>query len=85
MRKIKLFLILIALLFMVGTAFSYSVVLNPEFYAEVAGVPVSGGKLYTYECRTTTGKTTYSKYNGTANTNPVVLDKKKIKNRDFGR
>jgi hypothetical protein len=40
-----------------------------------AGVPLSGGKLYTYAAGTSTPLTTYTDYNGgTANTNPVVLD-----------
>jgi hypothetical protein len=38
------------------------------------GVPLSGGKLYTYDAGTTTPKTTYSDRTGTANTNPVILD-----------
>jgi hypothetical protein len=38
------------------------------------GLPLSGGKLYTYDAGTTTPKTTYSDRSGTANTNPVILD-----------
>lgn len=39
------------------------------------GVPLSGGKLYTYEAGTTTPEPTYtSSSGGTANTNPIVLD-----------
>lgn len=39
------------------------------------GVPLSGGKLYTYEAGTTTPKITYTTSSGgTAHTNPIVLD-----------
>lgn len=39
------------------------------------GVPLSGGKLYTYEAGTTTPKVTYTTSSGgTAHTNPIVLD-----------
>jgi len=39
------------------------------------GVPLSGGKVYTYAAGTTTALTTYTDYTGnTANSNPVILD-----------
>lgn len=39
------------------------------------GLPLVGGKLYTYAAGTTTPLATYVDYNGvTANTNPVILD-----------
>lgn len=39
------------------------------------GVPLSGGKLYTYEAGTSTPRITYTSVSGlTANTNPIVLD-----------
>jgi len=39
------------------------------------GVPLVGGKLYSYEAGTTTPKVTYTSVAGnTANTNPIVLD-----------
>lgn len=39
------------------------------------GVPLSGGKLYTYEAGTTTPATTYTSLSGTvAHTNPIILD-----------
>lgn len=39
------------------------------------GVPLSGGKLYTYAAGTTTPKTSYtSSSGGTAHTNPIILD-----------
>jgi hypothetical protein len=39
------------------------------------GVPLSGGKVYTYTAGTTTPLTTYTDYTGsTANSNPVILD-----------
>jgi hypothetical protein len=39
------------------------------------GVPLSGGKLYTYQAGTTTNQPTYTTSTGnTAHTNPIVLD-----------
>ena len=39
------------------------------------GVPLSGGKLYTYTAGTTTPETTYTSISGSvARTNPIVLD-----------
>lgn len=39
------------------------------------GVPLSGGKLYTYQAGTTTPQTTYTTSSGTtARTNPIILD-----------
>jgi hypothetical protein len=39
------------------------------------GLPLVGGKLYTYEAGTTTPLATYTDYTGTTqNTNPVILD-----------
>ena len=39
------------------------------------GVPLVGGKLYTYTAGTTTPQVTYTDSSGgTANTNPVILD-----------
>lgn len=38
------------------------------------GLPLAGGKLYTYTAGTTTPVTSYSDRSGTANTNPVILD-----------
>ena len=40
-----------------------------------SGVPLSGGKVYTYVAGTTTPKVTYTDASGlTPNTNPVILD-----------
>lgn len=40
-----------------------------------AGIPLVGGKLFTYEAGTTTPLTTYTDSTGTtANTNPIILD-----------
>jgi hypothetical protein len=40
-----------------------------------SGVPLAGGKLYTYAAGTTTPQATYSSISGvTANANPIVLD-----------
>lgn len=49
---------------------------QPRFRAlDNNGDPLSGGKLYTYEAGTTTPKVTYTDSGeGTANTNPVILD-----------
>jgi len=39
------------------------------------GVPLAGGKLYTYAAGTTTPQTTYTSFSGvTAHTNPIILD-----------
>ena len=39
------------------------------------GVPLTGGKLYTYAAGTTTPQTTYTSSSGaTAHTNPIILD-----------
>ena len=40
-----------------------------------SGVPLSGGKLYTYAAGTTTPKASYTSSSGnTAHTNPIILD-----------
>jgi len=45
-----------------------------QFFSN-AGVPLAGGKIYTYAAGTTTNKATYtSSSGGTAHTNPIVLD-----------
>ncbi len=56
-----------------GVLFNY-----PKFFAHNdSGGPLVGGLLYAYAAGTTTPKTTYSDYDLTsANTNPVVLDKR---------
>lgn len=38
------------------------------------GAPLAGGKLYTYAANSNTPKATYNGANGTANTNPVILN-----------
>jgi hypothetical protein len=38
------------------------------------GLPLNGGKLYTYAAGTTTNQATYADSSGTPNANPVVLD-----------
>jgi hypothetical protein len=55
-----------------------SVILSPspkmQFFT-AAGVPLVGGKLFTYASGTTTPLVTYTDSTGnTANTNPVILD-----------
>jgi len=49
---------------------------NPRFQAtDTNGLPLAGGKLYTYTAGTSLAAPTYSDPQGTvANTNPVVLD-----------
>lgn len=44
------------------------------YFPDDDGLPLVGGLLYTYETGTTTPKTAYKYYNGTAHTNPIVLD-----------
>ena len=56
-----------------------SILLNcPKFMAfDDKGVPLVGGKVYAYRAGTTTAKATYSDKNlTTANTNPVVLNRR---------
>jgi len=56
-----------------------SILLNyPKFMAfDDKGIPLVGGKIYTYIAGTTTAKATYSdKDLAVANTNPVVLDRR---------
>lgn len=44
-------------------------------FTTAAGVPLSGGKVYTYVAGTTTPQATYTDYTGaTPNANPVILD-----------
>lgn len=44
-------------------------------FTTAAGVPLSGGKVYTYTAGTTTPQATYTDYTGaTPNSNPVILD-----------
>lgn len=44
-------------------------------FIDAAGVPLAGGKVYTYIAGTTLAQATYTDYTGaTANTNPVILD-----------
>lgn len=63
-----------------GAPFGYSLMatLSPlpkmQFFS-TAGVPLVGGKLYTYAAGTTTPLATYTSQSGiTANTNPIILD-----------
>jgi hypothetical protein len=63
-----------------GAPFGYSLMatLSPlpkmQFFS-TAGVPLVGGKLYTYSAGTTTPLATYTSQSGvTANTNPIILD-----------
>ena len=44
-------------------------------FFDAAGVPLAGGKLFTYAAGTTTKQTTYKdSTGGTPNTNPIILD-----------
>lgn len=43
-------------------------------FEDINGKPLVGGKVYVYKANTSTLATTYSDYNGTMNTNPVILD-----------
>jgi hypothetical protein len=47
-----------------------------RFY-DNSGLPLAGGKVYTYEAGTTTAKDSYTDSTGTVpNTNPIILDSK---------
>lgn len=47
----------------------------PIFHFEYNGVPLSGGKVYTYSAGTTTPKNTFTtQTEGVTNANPVILD-----------
>lgn len=53
----------------------YSLMPQPKIqFFGANGLPLAGGYLYTYYPGTTTPKASYAQFNGTANTNPVVLD-----------
>lgn len=45
-----------------------------HYFPANTGAPLSGGKLWTYITDTTTPKTTYKHPDGTAHTNPIILD-----------
>jgi hypothetical protein len=48
---------------------------TPQAFLDDAGLPVSGGKVYTYDSGTTNPRTSYSDLAGlTANANPITLD-----------
>ncbi|MND96994.1 hypothetical protein D3C80_893020 [compost metagenome] len=48
--------------------------INSQFIDD-CGKPLAGGKVYTYEAKTTTLKPTYADVEGLAvNTNPIILD-----------
>ena len=55
---------------------SYTMLLVPRFRAfDLAGDPLTGGKVYVYEAGTTTLKASYTTSAlSSANTNPVILD-----------
>ena len=49
--------------------------LSPVLQIEdVNGIPLANGKIYVYNADTTNLATTYSNYEGTVNTNPIILD-----------
>ena len=54
------------------------IVISPQpklQFIDANGVPLSGGKLWTYLAGTTTPVVTYADYTGTVNNpNPVILD-----------
>lgn len=73
--KKTLALIFVILAFVCTQAFGASLIVQPKFSVYNAGTPLSGGKIDTYDCGTTTPKTTYTTHTeGAANTNPVILD-----------
>lgn len=76
MKKTVLFLLLLfACPYAFGQAsVSLSPVAKQQFFS-ATGLPLAGGKLYTYQAGTTTPQATYVDATGTAvNTNPIILD-----------
>jgi hypothetical protein len=54
---------------------SYNLSPMPKFFAlNDNGLPLAGGQLFTYIAGTSTPKATYAYSDGSANTNPVILD-----------
>ena len=48
---------------------------NGQQFFDNNGLPLNGGKIYTYQAGSSTNLSTYTDYNGTiANTNPIVLN-----------
>jgi len=48
---------------------------NGQQFFDNNGLPLNGGKIYTYQAGSSTNLATYTTYNGTiANANPIVLD-----------
>lgn len=48
---------------------------NGQQFFDNNGIPLNGGKIYTYQAGSSTNLSTYTNYNGTvANANPIVLD-----------
>ena len=65
----------LAILAIPALAFAYTLVGYPKFQAfDSNGVPLAGGKLYTYQPGSGTSKAVYQYSTGTAHTNPVILD-----------
>ena len=56
-----------------NTKYGYLISPAPQFL-DTNGKPISGGKLKVYIAGTTTKATTYSDWNLTKNTWPIVLD-----------
>jgi len=77
-RHLKIVFQALLIIFMLLAHLSWAGTLmsNPKFQAfDSSGVPLAGGKLYSYLPGTTTSKATYSDRNlSTPNTNPVILD-----------
>jgi hypothetical protein len=71
----KFLLSILIYLLMACPVLAETILPNPMFTAfDSNGDPLSGGKLYSYVCGTSTAKALYSDRSGTAHANPVVLD-----------
>jgi hypothetical protein len=75
MKKLFALCLLLAACVHPVRAQSYVAAPMPKFqFFSNAGAPLAAGKVYTYQCGTTTPLATYADSSGTANANPIQLD-----------